>query len=136
VPGVAPTLQARSGAPQAVQVADRWHLWHNLAEHVEKAVTRHSACLKQEPPAATPPVQDADAAPDLEQAAAAAVARRAEERAVVRRTRERYAAVQAPRGQGQGIKPIMREPGLAKDTVRKFARAASVEELLARPRVG
>lgn len=127
---------ARDGAPDAVQVADRWHMWHNLAEHVEKAVARHSACLKQEPPAAAPPAPDAGAAPDLAQAAAAAAAEHAEERALVRRTRERYAAVQALRAQGKGIKPIMRELHLAKETVRKFARAASAEELLASPRGG
>jgi transposase len=52
------------------------------------------------------------------------------------RTRQRYAAVQALVAQGKGIKPIMRELGLAKETVRRFVRAGSVEELLATPRAG
>ena len=129
-----PLEGAAAGAPLVIQVADRWHLWHNLAEHAEKAVARHSACLKPEPAAPAPPMPEADTAPDLDQAAAAA--QRADERALVKRTRDRYAAVHALRAQGQGIKPIMRELGLAKETVRKFARAASAEELLARPRAG
>jgi transposase len=118
---------ARTGAPEAIQVADRWHLWHNLCQHVDKAVARHLGCLAEPGPAPAP-------APDLRQAAATAADQRFEDSVLVRRTRERYAQVQALRAQGKGIKPIMRELGLAKETVRRFARASSAEELLAKAR--
>jgi hypothetical protein len=110
-------------------------LWHNLAQHVEKTVARHRACLKE--PSPEPALEQPDGGvpgPDLQQAAAEAAAARIEESALVRRTRERYEAVHALLAQGKGIKPIMRELHLAKETVRRFARAASVEDLLAKSR--
>ena len=128
---------ARQGALAAVQVADRWHIYHNLPEHVEKAVARHRGCLQE--PAPEPGPEEAaagQAAPDLQQAAAAAAARRAAESALAVRTCQRYEQVQALRAQGKGIKPIMRETGLAKETVRRFYRAATAGELLAKVRDG
>jgi transposase len=127
---------ARRGAPEAIQVADRWHLWHNLAEHVEKTVAAHHGCLRQSTDIAPEVAIKPGSGVDLVEAARAAQLQRTENSALVARTKARYQAVQSLKADGKGIKTIMRELRLAKETVRRFYRAEGVEELLAKPRTG
>ena len=129
---------ARQGAPDADQVADRWHIYHNLCEHVGRAAARHRSCLEEPAPEEPeqPAAPDARQAPDLQQAAIDAAARRVEESALAVRTRQRYDLVQSLKAQGKGIKPIKRETGLAKETVRRFYYAETVGELLVKVKDG
>jgi hypothetical protein len=93
----------RDGAPQAVQVSDRWHLWHNLAKAVEKTVVAHSNCWHTGPPR---PARELD-----------------------ERTRTRHAAVHALLGDGVGLLECARRLGWALNTVKRYAHAATAEDL-------
>ena len=117
---------ARSGAPDAVQVADRWHLWKNLGEHAEKTVARHLRCLLAAP-------AEPAAVAVLEDIALPATVYRSEQGLLAPRTRQRYQQIQDLLEQGATIRAIARELGLARGTVRRFVRASSVHELLAKP---
>ena len=99
---------ARAGAPQAIQVAGRWHLWHNLSEHAEKTVVAHRGCLKE----AAPQAGAASAGPAPPPDGLRDVCGR--ERRLVARTRERHAAVHQLLSAGQSLSAISRTLGLAR----------------------
>lgn len=105
---------AARGAPQAIQIADRWHLMHNLSEAVHKVVTRHRRCLHR--PVEAPARPSAPAPP--------AEGRRAAN------TRRRHAAVHTLLADGISLKAIARQLQLSRGTVRKYARAANPEQLI------
>lgn len=112
---------ARTGAPNAVQVADRFHLWQNLGTAVEHSVSRHTHCLKTAAMRADGLTNEAVADPaDTEK----------EISPIEARIRERHATVHALLAQGHGIREIARELHMGGNTVRRTARAATPEELL------
>ena len=114
------------GAPLAIQVADRWHLWHNLGENVERAVARHRRCLDTAIAASTSQAQPAPSVPAPPQDSAVAGPRTGP---IAERTRQRHAAIHALLADGASVRAIAAELGLARNTVRRFTRTADPEEL-------
>jgi hypothetical protein len=117
---------ARTGAPDAIQVADRFHLWQNLAKAAGRSVAAHRACLGEpEPgPAATPdpgPAAEPPPPPEPEPEPAGKFAERA---------RRHHAMVHELLAQGHGMRTIARHLGWGWHTVQRYARAATWQELV------
>ncbi len=111
----------RTASPDAVQVADRFHLWKNLAETVEKIVRAHRGCLT------SPDDQPADADPAVGGEGPLAAGKR------VVTTRERFSAVHDLHGKGVKIQKIAEVLGLDRKTVRRYVNAARPEDLTVTP---
>ena len=133
---------AADGAPDALQVADRWHLRHNLAESAEKTVTRHRGCPEDQPAGDDAVGKDAPDTARLPQPETPGQTETAQvtpdgsldacgrERRLVTRTRERYGEIRERLDAGQSLAAICRALDLDRKTVQRFARAARVDELL------
>jgi transposase len=145
---------ATRGAPDAVQVADRFHLLSNLREALERMLDRHQTALQAaavslvEPPLATetPPTTtslaphgDPPPAPlplpaTSPASAAAALATqprpRADQERQVRRARrqERYAAVLELHQHGLSLRAIARQLHISRKTVQRYLAAGSFPE--------
>nr|WP_165350535.1 ISL3 family transposase [Xylanimonas protaetiae] len=100
----------REALPHAVQVADRWHLWHNLADAAGKEVAAHAACW----------------------AAAAATGMRTGR--IAETTAQRWAQVRELRDAGVGLLDCSRRLGIALNTVKRYDRAAKPEQITRPPR--
>ena len=123
---------ATAGAPLAVQVADRWHLWHNLGEYAEKTVAAHRGCLAGAPGTGTtqsapsaeapavPPPEEPDGLRDV----------LGRERVLVVRTLERHAAVHELLREGRSQREAADILGLDRKTAGRFAAEADPARLL------
>lgn len=116
-PGVEVVCRDSSGAyaeavrrvlPDALQVADRWHIWHNLSEAVLKEVAAHSGCWAK----AGPPRQILDR----------------EET-----TLDRWRKVHELLDRGVGLLECARRLQLGLNTVKRYARASEPNRLRRAP---
>jgi transposase len=106
---------ASTGAPDAVQVADRFHLFMNLSDAVEGVFRRLSTLIQQVP------------APGAAQWPAPLRNDREVRRSRVRATAaQRYETIQAMHAKGMSQRAIARELGLNRNTVRRYVRAETV----------
>jgi hypothetical protein len=94
---------ARRALPGAVQVSDRWHLWHLLAEAVRKEIAAHCACW------------------------AAGVPRQEGERAAT--TLQRWQQVHELRARNVGLLECARRLNLSLNTIKRYDRANEPERL-------
>ena len=108
---------AALGAPKATQVADRWHLWHNLCQAVEKAVARLRPGWV---PLAEP--QPEPGPPDLPDTPGAA------------RARDLHAQIHALNNRGVGPYLIARELRIDPKTVHRYLSFTTDDDLLGQGR--
>jgi transposase len=93
----------RQALPGAVQVGDRWHLWHGLGEAVRKEVAAHCACWAE-----GMPLQEGKRADT---------------------TLERWQQVHDLRSQNVGLLDCARRLNLSLNTVKRYDRASEPQRL-------
>lgn len=108
---------ARQGAPQAVQIADRFHLCQNLTDTVEKALARcHAEIRKAQQAHHTPP----EAAVRQTPAPAVLTVEGTPYSAHQLERYDRYQQAMALRAQGSKVKEIAERVGLGKRTIQRW----------------
>ncbi len=109
------------GAPQATQVADRWHMLSNLGDAVEEFLIR--AHIRLPEPAVEPhSPQETPKLPRSSFSATPASQRKSQARLL--RKWKLYQRVQELHAAGMSLRKIGEELGLARNTVRKYFRQA------------
>lgn len=116
---------ARDGAPDAIQVADRWHLWHNLCEYVREEAARHRDCVTGTGHPCRHPGPDQEHGPEQDRSLEEWVT------GLEDIIRGRYQQVQQIRAAGQTLEAAAAALGLGTAITRRYWNAGSAADLLA-----
>ncbi len=113
---------ATQGAPQAVQVADRWHLYKNLGDAVEAFLARCQVRVPQEISSGDVKSRGDAMRPPLLPPVSISPQSQQQSQARLHRKWKLHQHVHALRSQGLSLHQVAKEVGLARNTVRKYAR--------------
>lgn len=124
---------ASRGAPQAQQVADRFHLLQNIRETTERLLDREMKAIRAAEASASETVAaSAVLVEEAQPTQISRVARESDDRS--RRRQERFEQVKKLHEQGENIRQIVRALDVSRNTVRKYLRATQCPPSAARPR--
>jgi hypothetical protein len=129
---------ATEGAPQATQVADRWHLMRNLRDALVRALDRHHRELRRAAyEVAEAQVPPRPSVPEVTTGPRPSFCTQARHVRQVRREQrlERYDQIVELCRQGVSTRGIARLLGMRRTTVRRFLRTGQFPEQAARRRV-
>jgi transposase len=129
---------ATEAAPQAQQVADRWHLLKNLREVIERLFERHSSVIADalkpreipSKPASDPSREETAQERSVDEPSraqtpcetATEVPQPQSQRVRRRRRVERFDEVRERHAQGHGIRSIARDLDMSRNAVRRYLR--------------
>ena len=108
-------LAVTQALPQAVQVADRWHLLKNLGEAIQRVLEANRGMLRQAAQDLAQEQLPAKTSPD-------AVVSSPVEAAPISYREHRYQQVKAYQAAGYSVRWLTKQMGLARNTVRKYWR--------------
>ncbi|HAN7890657.1 TPA: ISL3 family transposase [Escherichia coli] len=121
---------AREGAPQARQVADRWHLLKNIGDAPERMMYRHIPLIRLVASELSP-----KKSPDPEPSVPAASLRRPErlKQHIRKKRHQRWTEVMALHNKGCSFREISRITGLSRVTVSRWVGSGTFPEMSTRP---
>ena len=121
---------AREGAPQARQVANRWHLLKNIGDVLERMMYRHMPLIRLVASELSP-----KKSPDPEPSVPAASLRRLErlKQQTRKKRHQRWTEVMALHNKGCSFREISRITGLSRVTVSRWVRSGTFPEMSTRP---
>jgi len=121
-------LAATNAAPQAVQVADRWHLLYNMTEALMEALAPHHRLLNEAARAVVSVATTPEQAPEINPPVVSATRARQLQHNHRQRRLERYEIVMEKVRQGLSQREIGRQCGLSRKTVRRWIKAGDFPE--------
>jgi transposase len=119
----------RRGAPEAVQVGDRWHLLRNLGDALARALDRHQHDLRAATASVVEGMQSVQAERDVPSSPAVPPAA---DRHAIRRAR--FDEALALQGQGWSVRRIARALGVNRQTVQGWLRSRQLPTWRQQPR--